>query len=324
MVRTMTETEVNLESLVALKGKYTKEAGDTLATVRKKISDLMDCVLETGVVPTFISHTTWFCDKGTENLNKVAFTIRPSSKDVADVTEYKASFTLLYDDAFYVKYIEQVIAWVKAYRYTRALNENLSELQAAFDEICVNAEIPFTIKFKIGAGVIDVSDNSIELGISTQVLKDLSTHDLFYSLIPGNLEAIRASVGETLKSCVKAIDITKINNHIFKSLGIYSRKSLVSIVRGTVTRKVEFSRVGDSYIDTDDYFAVVRKTAITAEKAAELGNAYIIDNATATKPEIAAGLSKILVEYKVSPFNKNGETVNVDIKSIPGIVDGNK
>ena len=212
---------------------------------------------------------------------------------------------------------------------TEKMYDNVADIQAIFDEAVTLAEVPFTVGIDIGEDIIDVSDKHIVLGLSQTVVQTISKISYYNEVIPTAKEAYIAQLAEVLKACAKPTDIVKQNTSITKELGVFSRKSLVKLIRNIVTRRVAYTRVGQGYFGNDDYFTVIEKVLLTEEEEAkavkaENGEAYIIDNTNATIAEKNAGKTKILVKFRVSPFNDNNETVAVDIKTIPGIVSANE
>lgn len=310
-----------VEALKNLKEQY-KYEGEALPVVQERVNDLIQSAQGSGFVPQLVVHSSWSTDDNGK-FTEAAFTVRPTAKVCADAKNYKDSFHIVVTDKFYAHFVSYLALWADNYMLHSKYHANLNLLETVVAEALEAAEVPFKVHFKIGSGVLDVSDTEITFGISMPVIENLATSDLFYTLIPGNLEVVRAGFAEAIKGCAKPIDMVKLNNYILKSLGVYSRKSYKSLIRDNVTRKVEFSRVGTSYIDTPDYFAVIEKTAITPEDAAALTDAYVVENTTATSAEKAAGKTKVLVAFKVSPFNADGASVDVDIKSVPNVVKAN-
>ena len=316
------ENELDVSSIMAACEKYTY-AGEPLEEVQNRVNDIIAISRRSCVLPDVVIHSTWFTNDKEEFI-EASFTVRLSLRQGSPV-EHKTTFTVNADTNFYQRFGGNLAKWATEYWKLEKYTANLIELQGVFNEILNNVDAGFRINFKIGTGVIDVADTEITLGISQQVLETLATSDLFYSYIPGNVEAVRARVGEALKSCAKPIEVTKLNYYIFKELGIYSRKLYKGLVRATVNRKLDYSRVGDSYVDTPEYFAVVRKTAVTESELLKFSeDTFIIDNVNASKAELEAEKTKIAIYYKVSPFSKDNTAVDIDIRDIPNITLANK
>lgn len=316
------ENELDVSSIMAACEKYTY-TGEPLEEVQNRVNDIIAISRRSCVLPDVVIHSTWFTNDKEEFI-EASFTVRLSLRQGSPV-EHKTTFTVNADTNFYQRFGGNLAKWATEYWKLEKYTANLIELQDVFNEILNNVDAGFRINFKIGTGVIDVADTEITLGISQQVLETLATSDLFYSYIPGNVEAVRARVGEALKSCAKPIEVTKLNYYIFKELGIYSRKLYKGLVRATVNRKLDYSRVGDSYVDTPEYFAVVRKTAVTESELLKFSeDTFIIDNVNASKAELEAEKTKIAIYYKVSPFSKDNTAVDIDIRDIPNITLANK
>lgn len=316
------ENKLDVSSIITVSEKY-KYNGESLNEVQDRVNEIIAVSRRSCVLPDVVIHSTWFTNDKEEFI-EASFTVRLSLRQGSPV-EHKTTFTVNADTNFYQRFGGNLAKWASEYWQLEKYTANLMELQDVFNEIANNVGVNFNILFKIGSGVIDVTDNEITLGISQAVLETLSTSDLFYSYVPGNVEVVRARVGEALKSCARPIEITKLNYYIFKELGMYSRKLYKGLVRATVNRKLDFSRVGDSYVETADYFAVIQKRAITAAEASDYAEtAFIIDNVNASKAELEADKVKVLICYKVSPFNKDNVAVDVDIRDIPNITLANK
>lgn len=308
-----------------LKNKFTYNAKDTADTIASNIEAILD-IFRIGA-PKFIITPSYYV-KEDGSFESASFTIRPSSKADCTVATLKRTFNVYAGQNLYSIFVDNLADWTNLYHDVNFMYENIADLQEAFDEVIAKENIPFSVKLDVGEGIVDLSDNSITVGLSEETVMTIVKLPLYNTVVGEAREVYKAELANTLKACAKPMDLVKQNTKITKELGIFSRKSIVKLIRKRVTRKIEFTRVGEGYIDTPEYFAVISKVLMTDTEAAELlaknPDAFVIDNTNSTSAEQKAGKSKIYVSYKVSPFNDNRETLDIDIKTIAGVLSANE
>lgn len=317
--------------LQSLKAKFTWKNGDTVDTVQANINS----ILETMAIgaPKYVITPSYYAvgDDGTV-FDSASFVLRPSAKAPCTAPSLKINFSVSAGSTVYADFIDYFAGWIDKCMDMSMMYDNLADLQTVFDEVVAEENIPFTVKFDLGTGILDLSDTSITVGISTETAMKISRLPLYSTIVETAREDYKAALGDILKACAKPMDFIMQKTPVNKDLGITTRKTMVKLIRKCVTRRVAFTRVGEGWAEGElngrKWFAVVSKVLCTEDEAAQIAketpNAYIINNDNSTKSEKEAGKTKIYVAYKVSPFDENHETVDVDIKSIEGIVEANK
>ena len=315
-----------LTRFVAMKKKYTFDHDD-VKTVTEKTKTILTEFYNSGANMDVVITPTYYTNSD-GSLDSVRYTVRPSAKARCTVESLKTSFVISADEHFYASFISNFADWFDKYKDTCYLYDNLEELQIVFSEALERAEVDYTVALDIGEGIIDVTDNSIVLGITPSVIQSLSQFEFYNPVVEVRRENFINVIVDTLKVCVRPIDLVKQNNYIFKGLGIFSRKSVVKLIRKNVTRKLSYTRVGYGYISTKDYFAVVDKIAVTDDEVKAIkekdANAYIISNENSTKAEREAGKNNIYIRYRVSPFDDDMQTREIDIRDIEDVTVANK
>ena len=87
---------------------------------------------------------------------------------------------------------------------------------------------------------------------------------------------------------------------------IYNRKSINKLLRKIVNRNINFVRVGLGYLENENSFCLIEKIPISEKdsKNLDLDEVLLIDNENPTIIEKKKGLNKIVIKYKLSPFEK--------------------
>lgn len=311
------------QNKAGLKTKYTWHEGATVSEVSENLAQL-EYIINIGNVPKTIVTRSWYKGEN-ETFASVTYTLKPSSKASCTDPCLRKTFKVDAGPNMYIDFVNEYLSWVDRYNDVAKMYENLATLQEVVDEIVAENNIPFSVKFVLGTGIEDITDDSITLGIKEGIVTTLAQLPLYNTVVKGPAENYKKLIAETLKACAKPIDVVKQNTTVMKNLGVFSRKSAVKLIRKNVTRNIAFTRVGTGYYDCDEYFTVIDKKLLTDAEAANLPEGtYVIDNNGASAAEKKAGKTKVAITYRVSPFNENGETKDIDIKSIPGIIDANK
>lgn len=258
-------------------------------------------------------------EEGGNQLKSARFTVRPTVSHKLDVDALEREITINAGADFFDKFITEMAEWFDLYHYASQLQANVNLLNAAFLEVTQENELPITVQFSLGDGLLDATDTYALVGLSEDTITSLGVLPLFDEDIEQRVLNYKAKVVETLQQCNKAYDIVKVKSLVTKDLNIYSRKAVNKLIRQFVNRKIEFVRVGTGYVETDNTFAVVDKVAVTEDELATLdtSDALVVDNAKATTKEKEAGKTKILVSYRISPFNKEeGTPANLELAKV--------
>lgn len=304
-------------------------ATDSPEQVDAKIMGIRDKMDAQGFCPAYVLKSNFYTAKDNA-VERIDFRIRPSSKAKCQANSLKTSFTVFSSEGMYREIAKQLAQWIDTYYDMLLLQDNLDMLQDVFDEAAAEAELKFTIKLTAGSGIMDISDKSITLGISENTIMNFSNLNCFKTVLESYAIRYKSDLKTVLMQLSVPQDIVKANNYITKELGIFTRKSPKKLIRENVTRHIAYVREGVGYVDTENYFALIGKYAITEEQATNIlaqdASAYIVPNANPTTTEKADGKTKIYVTYKLSPFvdsERHISLVDVDIKSIVNVVKAN-
>jgi len=310
------------EKLASLKGKFQFPEDGNIAKVNDELEKVLFSMQIYSKAPKYVlTRALYPVEDGSDVLHSARFVIRPSVQDALEVDEMKKTFHINANAEFFNNFIEEMAEWFDTYQFYKQLQVNVDVLNAVVAEVIQEHEIPFDVKFSYGSGLLDASDKHVVVGLSADVIANLSTLPLFDENMESRRAGYKSRIAELLKECARPIDIVKIKNIVTKDLDIYSRRSLSKLIREFVNRKIEYVRLGTGYVETDSFFAVIDKIAVTEEELEEmdLTGAVVIDNAQATSKEKEAGKTKIVVQYRISPFLKEEETpVDVDLKTLVG------
>jgi hypothetical protein len=192
------------------------------------------------------------------------------------------------------------------------------------EEIQVAEEPSLNIRFGLGEGFLDVSDNFAVIGLSEDVVKNLSILPLFDKVIESRSQGYKEIFNNALIECKRSYDFVKVKSLVTdeNNLGIYSRKALHNLFIEYAHRPVYSSkaRVGISYYETDTDFAVIEKTAVSMEELKKVKEdkwIIVIDNDKMTNDEKKENKTKIKVTFKVKPYNKEtNEQVDIALAEV--------
>jgi hypothetical protein len=299
------------EALEKLKGKFEFPADGNIQVINDRLEEVRFAMRTYGRAPKYvISRSLYPTVENADVLSKATFTVRPAVKSKLEVADLDHKITLFPGEDFFDRFIDEMADWFDNYRYHFQLQTNLDALNGEVSQIIVDNEIPFSLTFSLGTGLIDATDAHAVVGMSDDVIIKLSTLSLFDTDLPTRAEGYRNSIIETLKVCTRPYEIVKVKTPVTKALGIYSRRAVSKLMREFVSRKINFVRVGTGYVETEEYFAVIDKNALTEEEVAQLDPDQISveENKNASVKEKEAGKTKIVSVYRISPFSKQDGT----------------
>lgn len=273
------------------------------------LNNLLDLlILDVNVLESMpkvvISRAIYENDK-TGKIEKAQFVIRPTIKFNLNIKDMKTTVVLFESDQFFNALLDNIISWREEYEFYSILEHNLTMLNKKMVDILKDSDFPYMISFSLGEGITDISDKNIELGLAMDKILDIPNMGFFIEDEYWSSRYIEKFLN-TLKECNRPYDIVKVKSEITKELGVYNRRSIVNLIRKVVSRSAEHVRVGIGYIDTDEYFAVIEKIAISEYDVFNynLDEVILIDNENATVAEKKKGLNKIIIRYKLMPFEK--------------------
>jgi hypothetical protein len=302
------------ETLASLEGKYVLEAGTDVKTANDILEKVIFALNIYADAPKYVLTRAMYPETGT--FEEARFVVRPAAKSALEVSEMKKVLAIPADEKFFDKFIKEMAIWFDEYAYFAKLDENVKELNAKVAEITEGEDIPFGVKFTVGSDIVEVSDTDITIGLTVDTVLNLASVPLFDENFPERAVKYGEGVVETLKSCVRPWDLLKTKSTFTKDLNLGSRRSIVKLMRKVVNRNLAFVRVGTGYVDTDNYFAIVEKVAITPEEAVDFEGAKITENDKISKVEAKAGKTQIATYFKVSPITEKGEPVEVGLDDV--------
>lgn len=287
--------------------KYSDYTCNTVGETVRLIGLIELELLSSEYCPEFILGYSFFNSSLEKTFDTIKLTIRPSIKYNLKCEEMKYSFVLVNNENIINDLINNLILWIADYNYYSYLDGNIQKLNDVVWDIMSNIEdVNWTMTFNIGDGILDISDNSIVLGVSDTNIINLDNIGLF-----SNDDYWRNLYIEkfknTLKECNRPYDIVKSKSDFSMDLGIYNRKSISKLIRKFIKRRIECVRVGVGYLENSYNFALIEKKAISDKELEKcsFGDDYIVlDNNSPTVAEKKAGLNKILVVYRLMPFEK--------------------
>lgn len=303
------------EKLATLYGEFTYPESGKITEVNDILEKVKFALHIHDEAPKYVLTRALYDNDQEGVLSSARFVVRPAVSHNLEVSELKKNFTINAGPDFFDKFISEVAQWFDEYQYHKQLQENVNELNAVVAEVIEENEIPFNVSFSLGDGLLDASDEFAVIGLSADVIAGLGTLSLFDENMESRRNGYKAKVAETLKEATKPYGVVKVKSLVTKELGIYSRRSLNKLMRAFVNRKVEHVRVGTGYIETEKYFAIVDKVAVTEEELSEMDvtGAEVLENTGASKKEQEAGKTKIVATYRVKPFLKE-EGIPADVK----------
>lgn len=295
--------------------KFSDKKCETVEEAIKLIELIELELLSNEYCPEFILNHSFFNSTELNSLNDFEtckITLRPSVKYVLNSNELKSSFIIVCGDLFVKELIDNLILWVVEYNYFSYLDSNINKLNDAIKSILESIdENHWCLSFNIGEGVLDISDNHIVIGISDLIALTIDNLTLFSEEDYWRILYID-NFKNMLKDCNRPYDIVKAKAEFTDDLGIYSRKSINKLIRKFVKRRIECVRVGVGYFENKDIFALIEKIAISDSEIKDLnlevGTFKIIENDNPSVVEKKAGLNKILIKYKLMPFEKKTNT----------------
>lgn len=299
--------------------EYQFAAGTTVAEAKDQIENL---IFRTNVCngPKLVVNRTFYSvSADSDVLSHARFIIKPSVSDALVVKELRKEIEVIADKDFYHTFLNEVADFIDEYKYYERIQANLVELNEIFLQTAEENEIPMVVQFTVGHGIVDADDNSALIGLSEETIRNLGSLALFDEYMEVRRESYKTRILETLKELTRPFEIVKVNTMVTKDLDIYTRKTLHKLIRAFVKRKEDVTRVGVGYVNNDEVFAVVRKTPVTEQELEnyDLEKVVVYDNVGASKAEVKAAKTKIVVEYVISPFQvETGIPVDVKLEEL--------
>lgn len=291
------------------------EYGTSLSDVCLELDKLV-CKLNTyDSAPKYVLSRTLYTDVH-NNLTSAKFIIRPNIKYNLDVKSLKKTFILVADSNFYRLFIENIVTWFDEYRYYSAMGSNLTKFNNVLSEL--SSLLNFKLEFGLGEGILDITEEKIQVGLSEETIMNICLLPLFSDDI--NIRnKYKEEISNYFKECSRPYDILKLKNIFTNDLKIYERKNVNKLIRRVYKRHLDFVRVGVGYISTEDLFAVIEKVALNKNDLLPyLESDYLVtENLEPSKLEKDGNLNYIVWKYILKPFNKStGVPINKPLKKI--------
>lgn len=292
-------------SLQYIIDKY-KDLDSTNLDEVNKILDRIVLDFDTSeICPNIILTRALYVDEKTGVFQKGKFVVRPTIKYNLSIVDVKLSFVIINNKDFFVEFINYIIDWVLTYTLYAGLQHNLAVLNETVFNILKEYNSPYTVSFALGEGITDISEDSIELGLSSEIIGRIPNLGFFSNDEHWKQRYIEKFLN-VLKECNRPYDIVKIKSDFTKELNIYNRKSINKLLRKFVSRKIDYVRVGVGYAETEDCFALIERIAVSEDMVDnyDIDEIIIMDNDNPTTIEKKKGLTKIITKYKLMPFEK--------------------
>lgn len=300
----ISETELN-EYIQNTMKKYESIEDLDIDSINRNINLILLDFGSIEKIPKFIVSRSLYPIEGTNKLEKGKFIIRPSVDFKLNIDEIKDSFILFNTLSFYQDFIKNIVLWILRYQKYVVYQYNLDLLNKEFKSILSEAKCSFNILFTIGEGIVDINDVEIIFGLSESILENLVN---FILLSTNNYWKLkyREKCITILKSCTRPYELLKIKSDFTEDFNIYTRKNIIKLLRKVVKRKIENVRIGSGYYESDNLFALIEKRAITESEIEDydLDGVLILDNKKPNLLERKLNQTKIVVLYKLSPFEK--------------------
>lgn len=308
----ITELTKNIE---ALKVEYTSRVGK----VTRNFNNLMELNSEDKVEP--ISD---IIEMTMNSIRKSGYSSESEDKSIKELKdEAKSGF------------IEEIFNQLCKYDYFSKLQDGQFKVAEVFELLKAVADTVIKtaksiklesrkVSFGLGEGFLDVSEEYAVIGLSDDVIKDLSDLALFDQVA----ERVEAYIMELINAIFcydQPYGIVKVKpdvSSVPKELGIYSVKALHTLLKEYAHRPIDSSkaRIGVSYYEDDDIFAVIEKTAMSEREIEEIvknDEDEFLENTDPTVEEKRKGKTKIKVSFKIKPYDKkSGNYVDVKLENI--------
>ncbi|AWI06745.1 hypothetical protein [Clostridium drakei] len=237
-------------------------------------------------------------------------------------------------------FINEIFDQIRINNYIDKLQENQYKLVEIFallrevSDIVIKTVKSLKVKhcnisFGLGEGFLDVSEEYAVIGLSEDVIKDLSTLALFDEFVEERVEAYKEDLLNAVFTYKQPYGIIKVKpdrSMVPKELGIYSIEALHNLFKKYTHRDINSSkaRIGVAYYEDNyedkDIFAVIEKIPVTereAEEICETDDCLIMDNIKPSVEEKRKGKTKIKVIFKIKPYDKKtNDYVDMKLKDI--------
>lgn len=175
-------------------------------------------------------------------------------------------------DSIAQKVYDGVLKILKQIEYKLELLYNIRLLNNMMVLLANTYEITYDITFFCGKGIKNLTDNSISIGLSERVVCTLE--QLLYrgGLMP--VAAAFSGYAQTFKNLPNIIECMRRKTWFTKNLGFYTRRNARTIIRGSYHSDYRNISNGVGYIETPEYFTLIRVNSVSAEELEFLKDEY--------------------------------------------------
>ena len=207
-------------------------ADDSVDEIGIKIENIIsESRLMVGV-PSYVSIVTTHLTAG--KVSSVKVTLKLRKRDMLEGSNLKASLSVPYDSSFKTMLINFVASWVDNYFVMLRAQANIDEL----NEVVAGADGAVSVSFVLGNDVVrSITDNAIVLEIPVEVAANISTMNVFSS-VDIIRELRRNNVITEIQSFTNACEVLKSKSEFFKSIGVYSRAEVASVLKKVYRKDV--------------------------------------------------------------------------------------
>lgn len=303
-------TTIDMEGLMG----DIKESGKeikTVADVEEAISRIAGAVSAVDGMPPYVLTPSIYTNEATGEYDSIKLTIRPSAKARIQNKLLHRSTVIYGTSTLESAVIKFFYNWVYDYFYIMALETNLNEFNAVVDSIAKEKEVPFTLKFGYGDGVLSLTDDEIVIGLDAQTILNFGTLMMFSDVEEFAAKG-RESFANIFNGCVTASDILVNKSKIAKSFGVNTRLSLKSAIKKRYNRQAVNMRSGAGMYNDKDVIAIIRKVITTEDGVDDViatfnGRETIVVDNKMNKSEAAKGENKVVIGFDLSPLTETKE-----------------
>lgn len=296
------------EALRPLIGRFVLKEGTTVDQLAQQLADVQFALnIYPDAPKEVISKSIYTVSEDSDVVESVRFTIRPSSSHKLWIDDLHKVFTLQAMPDFFDKFITEFAQWADTWTYHFRLQTNLEALNTEVAKVIEEEGIPYKVSFTLGDGLADATDDHTVIGLSAEVIENLTNLPLFGDSIESRQEACRQSLADALKEANYGYDLLRSKSTFFKrDLGVYTRKSLNKLLRDFVNRRIQHVRVGIGHYDKDGVFAILERVAVSEEELAsyDLSKVVVTDNKEPSSKEKEQNKTKIVTFFRLSPIDR--------------------
>ena len=156
--------------------------------------------------------------------------------------------------------------------YRFELQYNIQILNSMMLMLANTYDVKYDVTFFCGSGIRNLTDDSISIGISEEVIGNLESMLYRGGIVP--VLIVFSSYEQTFKNLPNVIECLRRRTWFTKSLGFYTRRNAKTIIRESYHNNYKNISNGIGYAETPEYFTLIRVNSVTAEELEVLKEQY--------------------------------------------------